>query len=58
MKNDSLMRDFDYLQFSISMFQWQEYTKKQHLYDILRKKNFLFELADLTDDNSDFNDKM
>lgn len=29
MKNDYLERDFDYLQFSISMFQWEEYTKKQ-----------------------------
>lgn len=28
MKNDCLMRDFDYLMFSAMMFQWQEYTKR------------------------------
>ena len=48
MKNDYLKRDFDYLQFSLSMFQWQEYTKKQHLYDLLNsKQNNQLELSDL-----------
>lgn len=47
MKNDCLKRDFDYLQFAISMFQWQEYTKKQHLYDILKSKCKKISLYDL-----------
>ncbi len=47
MKNDYLKRDFDYLQFSLSMFQWQEYTKKQNLYDILNNNSFNLTLADL-----------
>lgn len=28
MKNDLLMRDFDYLMYAASMYQWQEYTKR------------------------------
>lgn len=47
MKNDYLKRDFDYLQFAISMFQWQEYTKKQHLYDIIEQNNLEITLLDL-----------
>lgn len=47
MKNDYLKRDFDYLQFSLSMFQWQEYTKKQHIYDLLNQNSFDLKLADL-----------
>lgn len=47
MKNDFLNRDFDYLQFSISMFQWQEYTKKQYLYDLLSKNNYNLKLSDI-----------
>ncbi len=38
MKNDILMRDFDYLTFAASMFQWQEHTKLTLLIDILAKK--------------------
>lgn len=47
MKNDCLKRDFDYLQFSISMFQWQEYTKKQHLYDIILSNKYDISLSQL-----------
>ncbi len=47
MKNDFLNRDFDYLQFSLSMFQWQEYTKKQHLYDLLTSYNVGLTLSEL-----------
>lgn len=36
MKNDYLERNFDYLQFSISMFQWEEYTKKQLYEQVLK----------------------
>lgn len=39
MKNDYLMRDFDYLLFSSCMFQWQEYTKNRILYKVLLDKN-------------------
>lgn len=46
MKNDYLRRDFDYLQFAISMFQWQQYTKKQHLYDILKQYDDNLNLSD------------
>ena len=40
MKNDKLMRDFDYLQYSINAFQWQEYTKSQIFYEILLQEEF------------------
>lgn len=39
MKQDILMRDFDYLIYAASMFQWQEYTKKSILIDILNNIN-------------------
>lgn len=39
MKNDYLERNFDYLQFSISMFQWEEYTKKQLYEQALKNIN-------------------
>lgn len=39
MKNDYLERNFDYLQFSISMFQWEEYTKKQLYEQALKSIN-------------------
>ena len=35
MKNDILMRDFDYLAYATIMFQWQEYTKQLILTHIL-----------------------
>lgn len=47
MKSDNLMRDFDYLGFSICMFQWQEYTKKQFLHEILTNDNSGLTLDDL-----------
>lgn len=47
MKNDVLMRDFDYLSFAANMFQWQEYTKLKLFIDIIsdnkhRLKHFNF----------------
>lgn len=47
MKNDFLKRDFDYLQFAISVFQWQEYTKKQHLYDIINSNEYKLSISEL-----------
>ncbi len=35
MKSDSLMRDFDYLAYSALIFQWQEQTKSEIIFDIL-----------------------
>lgn len=38
-KTDLLKRDFDYLLFASSMFQWQEYTKYKLLTEILTTNN-------------------
>lgn len=38
MKNDRLMRDFDYLGYAALMFQWQEYTKDQIFFEILKNQ--------------------
>ena len=40
MKNDWLMRDFDYLSFATILFQWQEYTKIRIFTDILQSNNY------------------
>lgn len=51
MKNDYLLRDFDYLAFAAIMFQWQEYTKLQICYNMLvediQPKPTIAELRDL-----------
>lgn len=47
MKNDYLNRDFDYLQFSLSMFQWQEYTKKQYLSYLITEKSVDLTLSEI-----------
>lgn len=39
MKNDYWERNFDYLQFSISMFQWEEFSKKQLYEQALKSIN-------------------
>ena len=49
MKNDYLKRDFDYLQFAISIFQWQEYTKKQHIYEIIKEYDFSIDIAEIVE---------
>lgn len=48
MKNDILLRDFDYLSIASSMFQWQMYTKQKILFDILINNN-LVESKDILD---------
>jgi hypothetical protein len=49
MKNDLLLRDFDYLNYAASMFQWQEYTKRIIFMDILSdpNKNSGYEMSNI-----------
>ena len=51
MKNDLLMRDFDYLLMAASMFQWQEHTKLSLLIDILSdpKNSTKYTIANIND---------
>ena len=49
MKNDVLMRDFDYLTYAASMFQLQEYTKQKLFSAILldSSKNHGYNIFDI-----------
>ena len=58
MKNDILMRDFDYLTFAANLFQWQEYTKLLFFTEVLNENNQqisyfkfanIFDLCDVVD---------
>ena len=51
MKNDLLLRDFDYLCYAASMFQWQEFTKRIIFTEILLdpKRNFGFTIDKIKD---------
>ncbi len=39
MKNDILLRDFDYLAIAASMFQWQVHTKQSLFLEILAESD-------------------
>lgn len=48
MKNDILMRDFDYLSFAANMFQWQEYTKLMLFMNIINENKQKIKHYDFT----------